>query len=622
MSTINLDDLKFPIIKCTTSQYSNITIPENDVIYVITDAVTGAPTMYMNNSPLSNIESGDSGIVESVNNILPDSVGNIQLTANDVDTYDKIEINNKIGSALNIQYLKAPINSLNVISEREVFYQYSYPITSKNTVIYEDENTIKYIISSISGSTSKLYIRTMNKETHAYSDEYTNNEVSIAGNTVGYSLIAADETYCYFSKTQTDSNGSVPVNFYRLNHTVPSSAMEARANFPSTFAGVSFVKAGTVIYRFGGTSTWGSAPWNSIWKYNIPTNAWTVMSITMATPGYLIVTSYDDIRNRIYISYGIQTNTSSTWSQKYVQYFDISTETIIALPDRSVNAYNGIIFAINNGIVAIPLTYRSGNTYNWGELGSQLYIPELNQWVSFNSGIPFKTGSSSSGVDGSSSVSVVGLDGNTVHLIVDGLSYKLSLNFTTIGLFSKDESLYINAYTKADQNVIDANDNVISAGTIIPPATEIKIINTETRVTLITNVTTDGSWIRRPPTTITGTASETVLWDGNIGTSDTQEVSNTITLSNSVFGYNKVRFHVIMASGNNRRHTSKEFEMYDLFETLIAHGSDPNYELAISDGFSDTNNYTIIESNSDSNHLNIRQSQSYLKKVVGIAHLT
>lgn len=107
MPNVNLSNLNFPIIQCTSNDYNIITVKKTNVLYVITDAINGSPSIYFNNRAISSItDIGES--VLSVNNITADDVGNVELDANDLDTYNKKEIDDAIGNVLNIQYLKAP----------------------------------------------------------------------------------------------------------------------------------------------------------------------------------------------------------------------------------------------------------------------------------------------------------------------------------------------------------------------------------------------------------------------------------------------------------------------------------------------------------------------------------
>lgn len=575
-----------------------------------------------NNNPIGG-KGGGSGTVKSVNGIFPasNSDGDVELSANDLDTYTKVEIETKIGNVLNIQYINSPLDSLVVKSRKEIYSKNWYPIFEKNMVIYEDDISIKFITTVAESSIlNRIYIRTMNKDTHSYTDENTGNTYSTATNNSGYSLIFADKTYCYFSKTSSTSNGTIPVNFYRLNYTISGSTMEARANFPKVFFGTRYVKANNVVYGFGGATNWSLTDiWNSIWKYTIDSNTWTILPATIPhinALGYPILHE-----NKVYSSGGYSNNSPSVWSQKYAWCFDIDTETMTQLPDRAVDAMSGSGYVINMGYVFMATVRNSNNVYTWGDLGSQIYIPEINEWAAFNSGLPFNTGTASN-TNSNSLVLFYGVDNNTIHLTVDGESYYLSLNFKTLGLFSKNESVYITSYTKADKDVEDVNGNTIVAETPILANTEIKILEDETRLLLMTSIVTDGSWVRRPPTKILGMAEETILFEGNIGNNNNSEVINVINLLDSIENYDKIGvfFTSVLPSSLTEYHQYEE-----VYTTSILSGMSSQDDICIPFLFNDGEHVCVssIQVNlSTRNQFSVLQSASFITKIIGIKYKT
>ena len=520
----------------------------NDNISVLdkfSEDVSGKP-LY-NGSPIIGTNSG-SGTVTSVNDIIPDEDGNIEITAKDIDTYDKVSIDNKIGNALNIQYINPPLNSLVVKSGKSNFDKEPYPILNKNMVIFEDDDMIKFIVSTTTATnTNTIFIRTMDKNTYEYTDEDTENTYSIVGNQVGYEILFVDSTYCYLKKTDSTSNNQAPINMYRLNYTEPSQTIESRANFPKAYRFVEFVKYNNTVYGFGGSTNASYLDnWDSIWKYDIADDNWIVMKQTLPN----IIGNFKSVLtndHKVYMSFGYQSNNNTQWSQKYAWYFDIPTETVISIPDRSSAALRGCLYYLDNiGLVTIATVYRSGNNYKFGQLGNQLYIPEINQWVDFNLDLPFKEVSSSGDLK-YNTITILSIKKNTIHLLLDNELYSFSLDFTTLGIYSKLETVYITTYTKSNKDVEDVNGNIILAGIAIEPNTEIKILEDDTRLVLLSNITTNGSWVRRPPTKILGMAEETTLWEGSELLTVVNNVSTSINkdliLIDDVLNYDEIRIY-------------------------------------------------------------------------------
>lgn len=437
-----------------------------------------------------------SGTVQSVNNVFPDSNSNVELVAADLDTYNKLQIDDKIENFLNIQYINATINTPIVKSGKEIFSKNDYPIANKNMVIYEDNSIIKFIVTVDENIILKrIYIRTMNKATHEYTDQDTGNTYSSATNNVGYYMIFADETYCYLRKTENTSNGTISANFYRLNYIISGSAIESRTNFPkNAWNSMAFIKINTILYGFGGGEDWSATKnWNSIWKYDVNNNIWTVLSATLPQVCSYPYLTYSKLDNKIYSTFGFYTNYNSTWSQKYAWCFDVATETVISLPNRSVNALSGIQLVTDIGYVVIPLYYQAGTNYTWGELGSQIYIPQINKWVDFATGLPLKTGLSYNNTLDASALKIIEINNNTIHLTVDGESNFLTIDFALLGIYAKDETIYITSHVKSNKDVKDSNGSIILAGTAINPNTEIKILEDDTRLQLMTSITANGS---------------------------------------------------------------------------------------------------------------------------------
>lgn len=616
----NLFNLKHPFVKCTASEYSNLIVKNVNTIYIITDSNAGSASIYFNNKIIATTPGGL--YATNVNHKSSDIDKNIDLIANDIDAYNRYQIDDLVGNILNIQYISAPLSGSDAKSVTETFTKNAYPITDKNMVIEEDDTSIKFIVASSNGTDSnKISIRTMNKTTHTYTDVTTSCIYSTEANGVGYILLFADATYCYFSNTQYTTDQNYGNKFYRYNYLEENSVMESISNFPDVWSEASIIKAGLVVYLFGGTTHSILEPTyrNTIWKYDITNNTWSILNkylpVEWGSPQTLLSRNGE----RIYLTMGHQSSDMTQWAKSIMVYFDINSENIVSLPNRIVDAISGVFYETDIGIVIIPLITRSGNNVSWGELGSQVYIETMSEYMNIISGLLLTPGSSTDGTDSAVQIKIIDIIGNDAHITVDTVSYKLTVSpIVVLGNFSAGESVYIKGKIRIDKDILDENDSIISANSIIGLGTKIKIIHDNTRVILLSDIANDGSWIMRPPQQLTGTVEETVLWEGDIGAED-EEFSTTINLMESILSFDMVGLIYTSTDGNgNITYHYQTFNQYALNEFFVTYAEDLYHMLWLCNPAIDDGSYLVIQHPSNSIDLSIRLYQSNLKKIIGM----
>lgn len=119
---------------------------------------------------------------------------------------------------------------------------------------------------------------------------------------------------------------------------------------------------------------------------------------------------------------------------------------------------------------------------------------------------------------------------------------------------------------------------------------------------------------------IQGLIEETTLWEGNIGTNSTTQVSRSINLIASVMEYDEIGFYYQASIGSAERldynsFPSKRFK--DLIESPLS-----DIHISLNWGQSPHISFADIDKTSSYSNLNFLMYQSYVTKVVGIKYKT
>jgi len=108
-----------------------------------------------------------------------------------------------------------------------------------------------------------------------------------------------------------------------------------------------------------------------------------------------------------------------------------------------------------------------------------------------------------------------------------------------------------------------------------------------------------------------------VLWSGNVGTTSSNVVTNTITLSKSLAGYNKIGMVFYASDGKYVRPQYREF-MVAQFTTMINDSSITDYKLTGVWGFANYSDYSEILKTSTYTSLNLNSVMSFITEIHGI----
>lgn len=118
---------------------------------------------------------------------------------------------------------------------------------------------------------------------------------------------------------------------------------------------------------------------------------------------------------------------------------------------------------------------------------------------------------------------------------------------------------------------------------------------------------------------IQGTIQETVLWEGNVGTSGTSQVSNTINLSDSIMNYDMLYMEFIAYHTAATHHPF--FKMVPPEHILyIINKASNMINVSVNWGFSSTDDYTDITYQSTLTSFYLHQAESYITKVTGVKY--
>ncbi len=120
---------------------------------------------------------------------------------------------------------------------------------------------------------------------------------------------------------------------------------------------------------------------------------------------------------------------------------------------------------------------------------------------------------------------------------------------------------------------------------------------------------------------VQGLIEQTVLWEGNVGTSGTAQVSNTINLSDSIMNYDMLHMEFLAYHTATTHHPL--FKMVPPEQILyIINRASNSINVSINWGFSNTDDYTDITHQSTVTSLYLHQAESYITKVTGIKYKT
>lgn len=108
-----------------------------------------------------------------------------------------------------------------------------------------------------------------------------------------------------------------------------------------------------------------------------------------------------------------------------------------------------------------------------------------------------------------------------------------------------------------------------------------------------------------------------VLWSGKVGTTSSNVVINSITLSKSLADYNKIGIVFYASDGSYVRPQYREF-FVDQFTTMINDSSITNYKLTCVWGYSNNSDYSEIMKTSTYTSLVINSVTSFITEIRGI----
>lgn len=115
---------------------------------------------------------------------------------------------------------------------------------------------------------------------------------------------------------------------------------------------------------------------------------------------------------------------------------------------------------------------------------------------------------------------------------------------------------------------------------------------------------------------------ETLLWEGEVGTNKSTEVTNTINLSDSVMNYDMIGVYYQYRNSTDGaiRSLYKEIPTEEI-KKCIDTGSSSNYKISFIWGYSSVADFTDIQPSSTTKNLVLKQILSYVTKVVGIRYI-
>lgn len=119
-----------------------------------------------------------------------------------------------------------------------------------------------------------------------------------------------------------------------------------------------------------------------------------------------------------------------------------------------------------------------------------------------------------------------------------------------------------------------------------------------------------------------GFINEVTLWEGNVGTTSTTVVSNSIDLKDSYTNYNKIGvFFTCTRPDGSIRPQYKEIYSSQI-TTMREYTGSASYSISFTWAYATTADYTDIQKTSTPLKFNIQQSQSTINKVIGIRYRT
>jgi|GEM_PF-5816990 hypothetical protein len=107
-----------------------------------------------------------------------------------------------------------------------------------------------------------------------------------------------------------------------------------------------------------------------------------------------------------------------------------------------------------------------------------------------------------------------------------------------------------------------------------------------------------------------------VLWSGNVGTNTNNAVTNTMTLSKPLTGYEKIGVLFTADDGNLVRPQYREFTIAQF--TTIINSSTNDHVLSCVWGYFNHDDYSDIQNTSTYTSLMIKSNKSYVNEIRGI----
>jgi N-acetylneuraminic acid mutarotase len=315
-----------------------------------------------------------------------------------------------------------------------------------------------------------------------------------SGTTAG-AMVATDGTYAYIFGGFTSVNGTVTqANSFAYRYDPTTNSYTQLANLPTATSRNPAVYYNGKVYLFGGTSTGtttGST--RNVIIYDITSDSYTTQTNVLPLP--LSYVQAQVVNDTVYLlgGYNGVAGAPATVNTAYSIDLTASTLTATTLTNMPANREYGAVH------------YQDGNIYYYGgRAGTPALFTYYNTMLSYE--IATNSWQTLNTIPGSPTLAYPGFTsfGGTLWLfggnsgqtsVVNSISTFTFNDFPLMYMKINDRAM-IRAAVRANEDVERASDNVIiPAGTAIPANTEIRSTTEGTRLYLIENLTTTGSWV-------------------------------------------------------------------------------------------------------------------------------
>ena len=421
---------------------------------------------------LAELGSG-TGTVTSVNDIPPDSGGNVELDAHDVDAYTRGETDQLIDEELTFEYLPATkLITMTAGSTQANQRDYGFKGTSLGKYLY----SFGGFVDATSGHTANVHrFDLTNGDYQKLAQPYPH--------AVSQAVSVTDCNYIYIFGGSTFINLPTYNDAYRYDPA--NDSYTALTNLDTAIMGMSAVYYQGKVYLFAGAYDGKATSLsNQVIEYDIASKSYSTWLTTF--PSGFSNSSAILIGNQVYMSGGWLSNT--TYGNLFYQV-DLEHKTITpkSLPPKAVALAS--IYQTAREIVYIGGVDVSGNAHNL----IQRYDLASDSWSTISSvtGVASRWGSAY-GQYQNKLLNLAGMvagDSNGTRT-----SQIFTFNFdTVIAYLRAGETIYADGAMRSDVP-IDCGGGYDAAPTPLPPNTECTALS-DTRIYPLSDIST--GWVRR-----------------------------------------------------------------------------------------------------------------------------